>query len=86
MPPKPKFTKEEIIERAASLVREQGAERLTARDLAAVLGTSARPIFTAFQNMEELRKAVVDKAWAIYYAYREREMAEEKYPPPPPCT
>jgi len=81
MPPKPKFKREEILQKAVALVRKQGAERLTARDLAAALGTSARPIFTAFQNMEELRDAVICEGWRVYYAYREKELKEEKYPP-----
>ncbi len=81
MPPKPKYKKEEILLAALSLVRKQGAERLTARDLAEQLGTSARPIFTAFQNMEELRDAVIQEAWSSYLAYREREVAVQKYPP-----
>ena len=81
MPPKPKFKREEILAAAVVLVRKQGAERLTARDLAAVLGTSARPIFTAFENMEALRDAVIREGWSAYYAYRERELAAEKYPP-----
>lgn len=81
MPPKPRYTREEILKAALELVRKQGAERLTARDLAEVLGTSARPIFTAFRNMEELRDAVEKEAWQLYNGYRERELAEEKYPP-----
>ena len=54
MPPKPKFTREEIVGTALDLVREKGIEALTARELGAKLGSSARPIFTVFRNMEEL--------------------------------
>ena len=39
MPPKPKYTKEEIINAALDMVREKGADSLTARDLGAKLGT-----------------------------------------------
>ena len=60
MPPKPKYTKEEIINVALDMVREKGADSLTARDLGAKLGTSSRPIFTAFENMEDLKNAVTD--------------------------
>lgn len=58
MPPKPKFTKEEIISMALKIVSSQGIEALTARQLASKLGTSARPIFTIFNNMEEVQKEV----------------------------
>lgn len=58
MPPKPKFTREEIVEAALTLVSEKGIEALTSRDLAERLGSSARPIFTIFKNMEELLQDV----------------------------
>ena len=48
MPPKPKFTKEEIVAAALELVSANGIEALTARELSAYLGSSARPIFTVF--------------------------------------
>ncbi|MGN0468974.1 MAG: TetR/AcrR family transcriptional regulator [Acutalibacteraceae bacterium] len=65
MPPKPKFTKEEIVAAALELVSANGIEALTARELSAYLGSSARPIFTVFKNMEEVaqevRKAAMNK-------------------------
>ena len=65
MPPKPKFTKEEIVEAALALVSERGMEALTARDLGERLGSSARPIFTVFRIMEEVqqetRKAAMER-------------------------
>ena len=54
MPPKAKFKKNEIIETALNIVRTRGFEALTARSLGAELGSSARPIFTVFQSMDEL--------------------------------
>ncbi len=58
MPPKPKFTREEIVETALRIVSEKGIEGLTARELGDGLGSSARPIFTVFKNMEELQEEV----------------------------
>lgn len=54
MPPKPKFTREEVIKEALSLVSERGVECLTARNLGQRLDSSARPIFTLFKNMDEV--------------------------------
>lgn len=54
MPPKPKFTRQEVVDAATELIRQKGIEALTARELGATLGSSARPIFTVFRNMEEL--------------------------------
>lgn len=72
MPPKPKFTKEEVIEAALELVSEKGMEALTSRDLGARLGSSARPIFTVFKNMEELQQAVRDAALKRFESYAEK--------------
>lgn len=58
MPPKPKFTREEVITTALEIVSEKGVEALTSRELGSRLGSSARPIFTIFKNMEELQLEV----------------------------
>lgn len=68
MPPKPKFTKEEIVAAALDIVSENGIEALTARELGAKLGASARPIFTVFNGMEELRKDVRSAAMTRFEA------------------
>ena len=57
MPPKPKFTREEVASVAFAMIKEGGVSALTARDLGARMGTSARPIFTLFKNMEDVKQA-----------------------------
>lgn len=69
MPPKPKFTKEEILDTAFRIVCENGMEALTARELGARLGSSARPIFTVFADMDDLKQAVRVKAKERFDAY-----------------
>ena len=76
MPPKAKFSREEIIEAAFAIVREYGADALTARALAEKLGSSARPIFTVFQSMEEVQEAVLASAKTLYKQYVERGLKE----------
>ena len=49
MPPKAKFSKEEIIKAAVNLVRTEGAQALTARALGTKLGVSSSPVFTFFR-------------------------------------
>ncbi len=78
MPPKPKFTKEEIVRAALELVRERGADALTAREVGNQLGTSSSPIFTVFADMEELRAAVRAMAKARFDAYM--AVAEDYFP------
>ena len=74
MPPKPKFTKEEIVAAALELVSEKGIEALTARELGVRLGSSARPIFTVFSSMEEVQEEVRAAALKRFESYAEKAM------------
>ncbi len=78
MPPKAKYSKEEIINAAFDIVRNEGMSVLTARLLGAKLGTSSRPIFTAFQNMDEVQTEAIKAAKKLYASYVEKGLAEEK--------
>ena len=68
MSPKPKFTREEIIQAALTIVSQKGADALTAREVGEQLGSSARPIFTVFKNMEELQAEVRQAAMERFEA------------------
>ena len=81
MPPKFKFTKEQIISAALDVARKNGIAGLTARGLAAELGSSAKPIFGLFKNMEEVQNEVLSAANALYQSYVQNGMADSKYPP-----
>lgn len=69
MPPKAKYTREEIIETAFQMTRENGIESVVARELGKRLGTSSSPIFTAFKNMEELQTEVSRMAMREFESY-----------------
>ena len=58
MPKKPKFTKEEVIKAGYQIINERGKDNLTARSLAASLNCAISPIFTLFENMEELKNEI----------------------------
>ncbi len=77
MPPKAKFTKAEIIEAAFHIVKTDGFEALTSRALGTRLGSSARPIFTVFQSMEEVQQAVLEAAKALYKEYVDKGLTWE---------
>lgn len=77
MPPKAKFTAEEIVGAALDIVREEGFSALTARSLGARLGSSSRPIFTAFKGMEEVQRGVINAAKEIYDGYISRGLSEK---------
>lgn len=74
MPPKPRFTREEIVDAALDIVSRQGIEALTARELGEALGSSARPIFTVFRSMEELQQEVRSAAMRRFESYAGRTM------------
>lgn len=76
MPPKAKFTEEEIITAAFDIVRQDGFSALTARALGSKLGSSARPIFTVFRNMEEVQQAVLTAAKKLYREYVAKGMSQ----------
>lgn len=78
MPPKPKFTREELITAALDLVSEKGISALTAKEIGDRLGISARPVFTAFRNMEEVQQEVRK---AAYERFRQRTRTAADYTP-----
>ncbi len=78
MPPKPKYTKEEIVRAAVELVRARGADALTAREVGKQLGTSPSPIFTVFADMDELKSAVRAMAKVRFDAYM--AVADDYFP------
>lgn len=78
MPPKNKFSKEEIIEACLDLVREEGKSAVTARAVAARLKSSPKVIFGLFDSMEELNKAIVIAAEETFVRQVEIALREEK--------
>ncbi len=66
MPPKAKFTKEQIILAALEITRRSGIRAVTAREVGMQLNVSTRPIFTYFSSIDELKNAVLQKAKEIY--------------------
>lgn len=77
MPPKVKFSKDKITSVAFNMVRKHGIDFLSARSLAAELGASTAPIFTAFQSIDEVQHAVILKAKELYASYINRALSGE---------
>ncbi|AST95190.1 TetR/AcrR family transcriptional regulator [Shouchella clausii] len=65
MPPKKKFSTEQIIEAAWSIAKEEGIDSMTIRKVADRLGSSIAPIYVNFSDVEELKQAVVKKVSQI---------------------
>lgn len=76
MPPKPKYTKEQIVAAALEVVAQKGAEALTAKELAHALNTSTTPIFTVFRSMQEVQDEVKQAAMARFETYAHKADAD----------
>lgn len=74
MPPKAKYTREEIIQIALDIVADKGIGALNARSLGAAMGTSTRPVFTAFKNMNELVEEVKTAALHRFDEYAQNDV------------
>lgn len=62
MPPKPKFTREQVINAAYELAAESGIDTVVAREVAKKLNTTTTPIFTYFDSMDALKNEVRERA------------------------
>lgn len=80
MPPKAKITKNDIVQTAITIVRQQGAQAINARNIASALNCSTQPIFSNFATMDELRLAILEEAENLYQAYMQREIESGAYP------
>lgn len=69
MPPKEKITRDSIIEAAFQIARERGAEYVNARSTAERLGCSTQPVMYHFARIEELKRAVYDRADGFHTGY-----------------
>ena len=71
MPRKAFFSKQEIIDKALVILRQQGPEAISARSLCKALGCSVSPLFTVYKNMDELFSdlhAAAEKLFENYMA------------------
>ena len=71
MPRKAFFSKQEIIDKALEILRQQGPEAISARSLCKALGCSVSPLFTVYKNMDEIFSdlhAAAEKLFENYMA------------------
>lgn len=73
MPPKNKFSKDQIVEAAFSIAETEGIDRITIRKVADRLGSSIAPIYVNFSDVESLKQAVIQQVVDL----SQRLMAEE---------
>lgn len=74
MPPKKQFSKEQIVDAAFEVAKTAGITGLTVRQVAKVLGSSVAPIYVNFQDVADLKRAVVQRVFAVA-----KQMMKEEY-------
>ena len=80
MPKKITVTKEAILEAALNILRRDGEGAIHARGVAKELSVSTQPIFSHFENMQDLKQALCDRAWEEYKNFYTKEIESNKYP------
>lgn len=65
MPPKTKFTREDILEVAFRIAKDKGFSAITARSIAEHLQSSVAPIYVNFATIDDVIEAVVVRVFAI---------------------
>lgn len=65
MPPKKKYTKEQIIDKAFEIAKDSGINSISIRKVAEKLGSSIAPIYVNFKDVDELIGEVVNKTFRI---------------------
>ncbi len=66
MPAVRKVSKEQIIDAAVEVLRDDGFPAINARSVAKKLGCSTQPIYFSFKNMDELKAALTQRAIELH--------------------
>ena len=69
MPKKIRISKDIILEAAFEIVKNDGIEKLSNRELANKLNCSIRPIYYQFENVEEMQKELYKKIEKYFYKF-----------------
>ena len=77
MPTKIRISKDMILDAAFEIVRQDGMEKLSNRELANKLNCSIRPIYYQFENVEEMQKELYLKIEQYFYKFILDNMVEE---------
>ena len=69
MPPKPKITRDMVIDAAFKVARKTGAENINARTVSNELNCSTQPVMYHFATIEALKKAAYKKTGDYHTEY-----------------
>ena len=66
MPARKKIEKENIIDTCLKITRREGIDALNARKVAKALGCSTQPLFYLYENMDEIKKEVLQEISKLF--------------------
>lgn len=66
MPAKRKIQKEDILQASISIISHEGLNALNARKVAKALGCSTQPLFYLYENMDEIKKEVLQEISKLF--------------------
>ncbi len=69
MPPRVRFTRDLVLDAALALCRREGLDSVSARAVAAELGSSTAPVFSHFASMDALNEALIEQVIALFVGY-----------------
>lgn len=78
MPPKIRFSKDDVVLAAYEVTRQKGIEAVNARSVAAQIGCSTQPLFREFSCMEDIKKEVFLHARKCFEEQNAREAELEE--------
>jgi len=79
MPPKVRFTKDDVIRAAFEIVEERGLNELTARNIAHRLKSSTAPVYSHFKTMDQLAYEVIRKTQKLLLEYTTRSYTDRVF-------
>ena len=79
MPPKIKFSRDEVISAAVSVVEEKGLNSLTARNVAFKLDSSTAPVYIHFATMDDLALSVMKETQRVLLEYTSRPYTDRVF-------
>jgi len=79
MPPKKKYSRQQIVDTAFELAKLEGIEGLTARKVADELGSSVAPIYVNFDDIKDLKKAVANKTFKVSRELSKTEVTGDRF-------
>ena len=69
MPKKVVFSREDVVSKAFEILKEEGLNSITARNIAKKLKSSPAPIYSYFSSMNDLKEELIDIAKDQFLSY-----------------